>query len=421
TQKPESDDFDFVVFGASGFTGKYVVQEILKECKTEGVTMAVAGRNRNKLAKVVSSTVNEDNKNEKSIEVIIADVNDYQSLLLMCQRAKVILNCVGPYRFFGEAVVKACVEAKTNYVDISGEPQFLENMQLKYDESAKRAGILIVGACGFDSIPSDLGAVYMKQQFQGTLNSIKAYLSLNSGASGLGIHFATYESAVYGLSDVNSLSKVRKAFDHKPLPLVGPRMKREGFVHYKAYMGSYCIPFLGADPSVVKRSQRYFSEELDETPVQYSMYSCIGSLWNIFLMVIFGGIFKFLAQRQWGRSLLLQHPKFFTLGMCSHEGPSKQQLKETSFSITMFGEGYPVGEFNSCEKPKKQITVKVSGPEPGYVATPLVIVQAALCIIQEKQNLPTRGGVFPPAAAFAKTTLISRLQERGVTFKVLTK
>nr|XP_002125674.1 saccharopine dehydrogenase-like oxidoreductase [Ciona intestinalis] len=414
----ESRDFDFVIFGASGFTGKYVVQEVFKHCKTDGITMAVAGRNRDKLTKVISTAVGE-NEDEIQVEVIIADVKDFQSLVLMCSRARVVLNCVGPYRFFGEPVVKACVEAKTNYVDISGEPQFLENMQLKYDEAAKEAGVIIVGACGFDSIPSDLGAVFTQQQFQGTLNSIKAYLSVNAGPSGYGFHFTTYESAVHGISDVKSLSKIRKQFGHKPLPTVGPRMKREGFMHYLSFAQSYCIPFLGADASVVKRSQRYFCEELDEPPTQYSMYSCIGSMWNIFLMMVFGGIFKFLAMRSWGRSLLLNHPKFFTLGLFSHEGPTKQQLKESSFNIVMFGEGYPTGSFDSNKKPKKKITVKVSGPEPGYVATPIAIVQSALCIIQEKQNLPKRGGVFAPAAAFGKTSLIPRLHERGIKFDVL--
>ena len=83
--------------------------------------------------------------------------------------------------------------------------------------------------------------------------------------------------------------------------------------------------------------------KLNETPVQYSMYSCIGGLWRFFLLVLFGSIFQFLANRQWGRSLLLKHPKVFASGIFSHDGPTQQQLKETSFSITMYGEGYSDG------------------------------------------------------------------------------
>lgn len=79
-----------------------------------------------------------------------------------------IINCCGPYRFFGETVVKACVDTSTHHVDVSGEPQYMELMQLKYNDIAKEKGIYIVSACGFDSIPTDLGITFLQNNFKGT-------------------------------------------------------------------------------------------------------------------------------------------------------------------------------------------------------------------------------------------------------------
>jgi short subunit dehydrogenase-like uncharacterized protein len=102
-----------------------------------------------------------------NIKRIQVDVDLPETLRDMAKQATVILNCVGPYRFYGEEVVKACIEEGTHHVDISGELQFLEGMQLKYHEEAKKKGVYIVGACGFDSIPTDLGTVFLKQKFNG--------------------------------------------------------------------------------------------------------------------------------------------------------------------------------------------------------------------------------------------------------------
>lgn len=413
--------FDLVIFGATGFTGKYVVDEVNRLYEKDNITWAVAGRNKGKLTKTLQEFSAENNA-----EIIIADVTDQESLVNMCKQSRVVLDCVGPYRFFGEQVVQACIEAACNYVDISGEPQFLENMQLKYSKAASDKGIYIVGACGFDSIPSDLGVEYARSQFKGLINSIDAYLELKSGDQGAGIHFATYESAVHGFGDASSLRKIRKSFGFSPLPSIGPKRRMKGGFNFVGEVGKYTMPFPGADAAVVKRSQRHMFEVLKRPPIQYSMYLCISNAWSVFLMMIFGGLFAFLAGRSWGRKLLLNHPSFFTNGLCSHKGPSAKQMEGTSFSITMSCLGYSTDSFkwhseagSSDVKPNKKMTIRVAGPEPGYIATPILLVQSALVIIKEKELLPVDGGVYAPAAAFCNTSLIKRLQERGISFSVV--
>ena len=102
------------------------------------------------------------------VPIFVADTEDYDSLLKMTARAKLIMNTVGPYRFYGEAVIKACLETKTHHVDVSGEPQFMESMQLKYHDEALNNGVYLLSSCGFDSIPADLGVIFLQKEFDGT-------------------------------------------------------------------------------------------------------------------------------------------------------------------------------------------------------------------------------------------------------------
>ncbi len=119
-------------------------------------------------------------RNLKDVEKIMADTSDAESLKSMARQGKVILNCVGPYRFFGEQMVKACIEEGSHHVDVSGEPQFLEGMQLKYHKMAEDKGVYVVGSCGFDSIPADCGTVYLTQNFGGDVNSVEEYVEFDS-------------------------------------------------------------------------------------------------------------------------------------------------------------------------------------------------------------------------------------------------
>uniref|UniRef100_T1GBJ1 Saccharopine dehydrogenase NADP binding domain-containing protein n=1 Tax=Megaselia scalaris TaxID=36166 RepID=T1GBJ1_MEGSC len=112
----------------------------------------------------------------------------------------VVANTCGPYRFFGEQVVQACIKSGAHYVDISGEPKFIETMQFKYNKEAEEKGVYIISACGLDSIPSDMGTVFVEKNFNGVVNSIETYIeSFYTGEDQNGgglINFGTYESLV---------------------------------------------------------------------------------------------------------------------------------------------------------------------------------------------------------------------------------
>uniref|UniRef100_A0AAR2KKK8 Saccharopine dehydrogenase-like oxidoreductase n=2 Tax=Pygocentrus nattereri TaxID=42514 RepID=A0AAR2KKK8_PYGNA len=415
--------YHFIIFGASGFTGRFVLEEVARcagEAREE-LRWAAAGRSRARLETALTQAAEALGKPElkTEVDIIVADVDDPESLAEMCKQAVIVLNCVGPYRFYGEPVVKACVENGAHCIDISGEPQFLESMQLNYDSQAAEKGVYVVGSCGFDSIPADMGVLYTRDQFKGTLTAVESFLTASMGPEGGCIHDGTWQSAVYGLADSDKLRSLRKKFSHKPLPVVGTRIKRRGALFYSDEIQQYAVPFMGADPSVVKRTQRFLSEEHQESPVQYGAYAGVGGVSSVMKLLFAGLMFFLLVKFSFGRKLLIKFPEFFSFGFFSKEGPTRKQMEGSSFRFAFYGEGYTEGQDPSQGKPNAKIRTLVQGPEAGYVATPIAMVQAAITILNEPDSLPEKGGVYTPGAAFAKTTLIDRLNKHGIQFSVL--
>ncbi|KAK5873820.1 hypothetical protein PBY51_018824 [Eleginops maclovinus] len=418
-----SRPYHLIIFGASGFTGQFVVEEVARvasEGPNGNLKWAVAGRSKQKLEKVLEQAAAELSKPElRSVDVIVADVGEPDSLAAMCKQAVIVLNCVGPYRFFGEQMVKASVENGAHHIDISGEPQFLEGMQFNYDSQAAEKGVYIIGSCGFDSIPADMGVLFTRDQFKGTLTAVESFLTFGAGEDGGCIHDGTWQSAVHGFSEGHELTTLRKKFNHKPLPTVGSKMKRRGNLFFCNEIEQYSVPFMGSDPSVVKRTQRFLVEEHQEKPVQYGAYVGIGGIGNVFKMLFAGLIFWLFVKFSFGRKLLLKHPEFFSFGVFSKEGPTRKQMKESTFQFDFFGEGYTEGQDPSQGKPNGKIRTVIKGPECAYVATPIAMVQSALTILNEPTALPKKGGVYTPGALFAKTTLTDRLHKHGIEFTVL--
>ncbi|XP_072265434.1 saccharopine dehydrogenase-like oxidoreductase [Pyxicephalus adspersus] len=419
--------YQLVIFGASGFTGQFVVEEVSRvadggDFKGQELRWAVAGRSRKKLEEVLQWAADRLAKPQlKSIDIIICDVKDSSSLAEMCKKASVVLDCVGPYRFYGEPVVKACVENGAHFVDISGEPQFLESMYMKYNSQAEDKGVYVVGSSGFDSIPADIGVLFTKNSIQGTLTAVESFLSFKSGSEGTCIHDGTWQSAIHGVADQGNLKNLRKQLAFKPLPVVGKKLKRRGAVFYSNEVKEYAIPFLGADASVVKRTQRYLYENLQETPVQYAAYFAVGGLTSVITLMFAGFLFLLFTKFSLGRKLLIQYPKFFSFGYFSKEGPTQKQMDESSFTMTFFGEGYSEDQDPQQGKPNLKICTQVSGPEVAYITTPIAMVQAGVTILKERDSLPKRGGVYSPGAAFSKTKIIDRLNKAGLHFNVISK
>lgn len=423
-----AEKLDVIIFGATGFTGKYTVYEACSVL--ENLKWGIAGRNREKLEEVLKDMGAKANKNLMNTPIVIADVNDEKSLVEMAKRCRVVVNLCGPYRFYGEPVVRACIEAGSHHVDVSGEPQYMETMQLKYHAKAQEKNIYIVSACGFDSIPADMGVVFIEKNFDGVVNSVETYLKsyVKGGRpGGAAIHYGTWESAVYGLAHAGELRGIRSQLYSEKLPKFHPVLKHRPLLFRSEIINSVCLPFPGSDRSVVMRSQRFLYEQECKRPVQMHAYVAFGSYLTASLVALFAVFFGLMAKFSFGRRLLLKYPKIFSLGFTSHEGPSEAAMERTYFSITMKALGWPQSERLAeptdqyTSSPSKSLMVKVSGPNPGYGSTCVALLCSALTILNESDKMPGTGGVLPPGAAFAKTSLICELEkhEHGIKFEIL--
>jgi short subunit dehydrogenase-like uncharacterized protein len=420
-----------VLFGATGFTGIKVAQHI--SLTYPNLNWAIAGRSESSLLRVQQLLQNKF-PDASVPKLIIADCSDAQSMDQMASSASIVLNCVGPYRFFGEAVVRACVEHKCHYVDVTGEPEFMEKMVLKFDDLAREHKVVIVSACGFDCVPADLGFVEILKKFDQEkvlATKIKSYLEIESGDDGISGHYATYESAIHALSSVDQLKSIRKQLKQKnKIELVHPgkESRMNSWPEYDRKVSRWVIPFPGSDASVVRRTSLHmFKNGRTNIPRYEAMYSISSTLWMI-VGVFMAFIVKLLSSFKVGTKILLKNPKFFSCGVFSHDGPSEKQLKETKFKMKFFAEGYSNpeafaqlaannAEFYEFPSPDIRIQAEFRGPEPGYVATPILVLESAMVILEEFDRISSFG-VLTPGAAFQNTSMVDRLRKHGVSFEI---
>jgi len=210
----------------------------------------------------------------------------------------------------------------------------------------------------------------------------------------------------------------------------GKGKKVSQFPSFNKRVKKWVVPFPGSDASVVRRTSiAVYKEGRKNLPRYYAMYAISSTFWMI-VGVIFSLLFSILASLPAGRKFLLKHPKMFSLGVFSTNGPSEQQLRETSFRMRFFAEGYrnpealsklaaDNAEFYEFPKPDVTLEAVFKGPEPGYVTTPICVVQCALVILEELNSLTNKAGVLTPGAAFGGSLLINRLRDAGVVYEVV--
>ena len=219
---PEPEVFDVVIFGASGFTGKYVIREALKFLSPSSPlrSLAVAGRSRDRVAAALRWAAAPAPPPE-GVVILVADADDPASLAALASRARVVLSCAGPFRLHGHAVAAACAAAGADCLDISGEPEFMERVEAELHEPAAKSGSLIVSACGFDSVPAELGFLFHSRQWEppSAPVTVEAYVSLQS-TKGIVGNIGTYESAVLGVANAGQLQALRRSRPRRPRPNV---------------------------------------------------------------------------------------------------------------------------------------------------------------------------------------------------------
>nr|ATG71151.1 saccharopine dehydrogenase [Juniperus microsperma] len=447
TEMEGEEVLDAVILGASGFTGKYVVREFLSHLERpdgQGLRrIGIAGRNREKLGETLRWAA--QGALPPSIPIIEADVTDAASMAALCRRTRLILSCVGPYRLYGEPVVAACVEAGVDYLDITGEPEFMERMEAIYHESALLSGSLVISACGYDSVPAELGVIFHARQWEppSVPHSVDAYLVLESDKQIVG-NITTFESAVLGVANADELHKLRRSRPRRPkLQVPGPPASKAKSIEHQKSIGLWALKLPSSDAAVVRRTQALLAEnphglpavnensELVETrrkfwsevkPLYFGVYLGSKSFWSIPRTICIGLMVVLLGRFSWGRSLLLKYPEIFTLGQFKKRGPTEEEVRSASFKMWFLGHGFSDEShlLQQGSKPNMEMVTRISGPEIGYATTPITLVQCALLVMDQRQSLP-KGGVLPPGIVFGPTDLQERLEKRGILFELISK
>ncbi|XP_023216295.1 saccharopine dehydrogenase-like oxidoreductase [Centruroides sculpturatus] len=425
----DSKEFDIVVFGATGITGKYVFEELASVAKQENIKYALAARSENKL----KATIEESKKYIQSkgetiddVPIIIADINDENSIIEMCKRTKVILNCAGPYIFHGEIMIKSCIDAGTHHIDVSAESIYLEEMQLKYHEEAIQKGIYVLGACGFSSIPTEMGLSLIKKKFQGDLNSVETYLQFHENPQGRMANAGILKSMIYNFLNRNKIGDIRKRLNDKifkKFPKYSHLLKKRPIAFKSEVTNRWCLPYPACDKTVAIRSQLFNYNYKNERAVQINTYF-MSTFFNFFLTIIMAFIFFVFLNFKLGRQLLKSYPKVFSLGLFQEGGPTRQQLKESTFNIIYWAEGWNDKleiDQNHTEPPNKFMKVVLNAPNAAFLTTSLCMVQAGIVCLKETENMPGSGGVLTPGAAFENTSLLERLQKFGMEFSIMEK
>jgi short subunit dehydrogenase-like uncharacterized protein len=380
-------EHDIVVFGATGFTGGLTAQ-YLAEHVDAGTRWAIAGRNRQKLEDVRSRL----GARQAALPMIDADSRDEASLRRLAESTKVLITTVGPYINYGEPLVAACAAAGTDYVDLTGEPEFVDRMWLGYHEQAKSSGARLVHSCGFDSIPYDLGALYTVEQLpEGVPIELQGFVRVGGRPSG-----GTYHSTVTIMGRLRQGQQVAKERRSKEAKPQGRRVRGEpGRPHQEPVAGGWVIPFPTIDPQTVVRSARALDRYGPD--FTYSHYLVVKHLaMAVGLGVGAAGMIA-LCQLEPTRNLLL---KFMDPG----DGPSPEQREKGWFKVRFL-----------ANSDGRRLVTQVSGGDPGYGETSKMLAESALCLAHDQ--LPQTAGQVTPAVAMGEA-LIQRLQRAGIRFEV---
>jgi short subunit dehydrogenase-like uncharacterized protein len=381
-------EHDIVVFGATGFTGA-LTAEYLAEHADAGTRWAIAGRSRDKLEDVRRRL----GERHAEVPLLEADIGDAESMRRLAESTKVLITTVGPYIHYGEPVVAACAAAGTDYVDLTGEPEFVDRMWLRHHETAERSGARIVHSCGFDSIPYDLGALFTVEELPADQPiELQGFMRAGGVFSG-----GTMQSAIHAMGRLRQSAAAGKERRQRESRPEGRRIRViQGRPHDDPVAGGWVVPFPTVDPQTVVRSARALDRYGPD--FSYANYLVVGRLPMLVGLAAGAGSAIALAQLPPTRQLLLK------LAKAPGEGPSPEQREKGWFKVRFLAQ---------CNG--QRLITEVSGGDPGYGETSKMLAHSALCLAHDQ--LPQTAGQVTPAVAMGDA-LIKRLQQAGIRFEV---
>ncbi len=403
----DNREYDVVVFGATGFTGQLVAEYLLGRYGVDGeVRWAMAGRSLGKLEQV------RDELKASTIPLLTADSGDMDSLTELASKTRVVCSTVGPYALYGSGLVEACVQQDTDYCDLTGEVQWMQKMISAHQATAAASGARIVHTCGFDSIPSDMGVLFLQNEMRQRHGVAACHIKYRVVGFSGAFSGGTAASMINMMEEAGRDKNLRKVLAD-PYALNPPGAPRGDDVNdqtgavYDEDFERWTLPFMMAviNTRVVRRSNALMNSaygedfRYDEAVLAAKGQGALKSKLAAAAMTA-GTASLAIAPLRAVAKRLLPSPG---------EGPSKKRQEKGYFDILLHG-AHPTDR-------DKDMTVRVTGDrDPGYGSTSKMLGEAAVCLA--KDQLECGGGFWTPASAMGQQ-LIDRLQENsGLTFSI---
>ena len=387
-------DFDLVIFGASGFTGRLVAEHVKQS--GDKPRWAVAGRNKEKLEGLGFG-----------VPILVGDSHDRKSLDEIAKRTKVVCTTAGPYAKYGSELLAACVEAGTHYCDLTGEVQWLKRMIDLHHERAKQTGARIVNSAGYDSIPSDLGTWATQQEFIARYNRpASSVLALYGETSG-GLSGGTVASGMSTAKEATENPEVRRILGNPyaldPVTDVErPRVPDERSIGWEPRVGMFTVPFIMApyNTRIVRRGHALAGFPWGADFTYREVMSTPGNAKGLAMAVGFAGglaAVAFAMKRPLLREQLAKRaPK-------PGEGPSEETRTHGHWKVRLIAE----------DKGDRLVYVASDRADPGYGSTAKMLGESALCLALDP--LTSQPGLITPSVAMG-SFLLDRLRRAGLTF-----
>jgi short subunit dehydrogenase-like uncharacterized protein len=389
-EKPQR--FDIVVHGASGFTGRLVVEYLLRrhpQGSSNSLRWAMGGRSRDKLA-----AVRDELGAPTHTPLVVTDAADAASLTALAQQTRLVLSTVGPYQLYGSGLVAACAEQGTDYVDLCGEPAWMRHMIDAHQATAQRSGARIVFSCGFDSIPFDLGVLMLQNEalrrFGAPMPRVRGRVRSMKGTFSGGTAASLKATMAAAATQPGVLDLLKNPFALTP-GFEGPKQPPGHKPYFEEQLGSWVAPFVMA--AINTRNVHRSNFLLQHAWGQDFVYD---------EMMLTGPGDKGEAM---AHAVAADRSLASDAGPKPGEGPSREE-RETGFYDVLFVGDNAAGQ---------QVRVGVRGnKDPGYGSTSQMIAEAAACLLQDATGTP--GGIWTPASAMG-APLIQRLSTHaGLSF-----
>ncbi|RDC58962.1 Saccharopine dehydrogenase (NAD(+), L-glutamate-forming) [Alteripontixanthobacter maritimus] len=388
----ETREFDIIVYGATGYTGRLVAEHFVHEYggKADAPKWAMAGRNQSKLEDVRTLIGAPDDT-----PLVVADAESAASLEAMCKRTRVVITTVGPYQLYGDDLVAMCAKTGTDYADLCGEPAWMAEKIAQHHATAEASGARICFSAGFDSIPFDLGVLMLQEEavkrFGNPAPRVKGRVRKMEGTFSGGTA-ASFKATMAAAAKKPALLKtLADPFALTP-GFEGPDQPAGMMPHYDKTLESWTAPFIMASINTknVHRTNALRGHPYGEDFVYDEMVlTSPGEMGKAAAQAIAGGMKSMLGDG----------------GPKPGEGPTPEARENGFYDILFVGE-MPDGEV---------LRYGVKGKyDPGYGSTSRMIAETGMALLES--DAP--GGVGTPGS-FLGTALVERLRKRAeLTFEV---